>query len=155
MVSSALLTLPVTPKLVEASSKLGKQRIGVAGIQASRKPEDWTVQRFGPVQALSNGVTETWFVVERTYDYVSKLVTGRESTDQLSGPIRIAQVSGVVASNGGLLALLNLAAILSVSIGLMNLVPIPMLDGGHLLFYAIEALRGATLHLVENARKLA
>jgi regulator of sigma E protease len=143
--AGALLTLPVTPKLVEASSKLGKQRIGVAGIQASRKPEDWTVQRFGPVQALSNGVTETWFVVERTYDYVSKLVTGRESTDQLSGPIRIAQVSGVVASNGGLLALLNLAAILSVSIGLMNLVPIPMLDGGHLLFYAIEALRGRPL----------
>ncbi len=143
--AGTLLTLPVTPVLVETSSKLGKQRIGVVGIQASRKPEDWTVQHFGPLQALSNGVTETWFVVERTYDYVSKLLSGRESTDQLSGPIRIAQVSGMVASNGGLLALINLAAILSVSIGLMNLVPIPMLDGGHLLFYAIEALRGRPL----------
>lgn len=143
--SGALVTLPVTPVLVESSSKLGKQRIGVVGIQASRKPEDWTVQRFGPLEALGNGVAETWFVVERTYDYVAKLVTGRESTDQLSGPIRIAQVSGMVASNGGLLALINLAAILSVSIGLMNLVPIPMLDGGHLLFYAIEALRGRPL----------
>ena len=64
---------------------------------------------------------------------------------RVSGPIRIAQVSGVVASSGGLLALVNLAAILSVSIGLMNLFPVPMLDGGHLMFYLVEALRGRPL----------
>ncbi len=139
------LTLPVTPSLVETSTPLGKQRIGVIGVQASRKAEDWTTQRYGPLEALKTGLSETWYVVDRTYDYVAKLVTGRESTDQLSGPIRIAQVSGLVATSGGIMALINLAAILSVSIGLMNLLPVPMLDGGHLMFYGIEALRGRPL----------
>jgi regulator of sigma E protease len=139
------VTLPVTPALVEQSTPLGKQRIGVLGVQASRQASDWKTQHFSLSEAARSGVSETWYVVERTYDYISKLVRGRESVDQLSGPIRIAQVSGLVASNGGLLGLINLAAILSVSIGLMNLLPVPMLDGGHLLFYAIEALRGRPL----------
>lgn len=143
--AGSVLTIPVTPALVENTTPLGKQRIGVIGVQASRKAEDWTTQHFGPVEALQNGVAETWYVVVRTYDYIGKLISGRESTDQLSGPIRIAQVSGVVASSGGFLALVNLAAILSVSIGLMNLFPVPMLDGGHLMFYLVEALRGRPL----------
>ncbi|BCB19796.1 RIP metalloprotease RseP [Bosea sp. ANAM02] len=139
------VTLPVTPTLTEIKTQLGTQRIGVIGVRASPRPEDWKTQRFGLLDSAKAGLVETWFVVTRTYDYVAKLVTGRESTDQLSGPIRIAQVSGVVASNGGFLGLINLAAILSVSIGLMNLVPVPMLDGGHLLFYLYEALRGRPL----------
>jgi regulator of sigma E protease len=143
--AGAMLTVPVTPALVETESPVGKQKIGVIGVQASRKAEDWTVRHFGAIEALSNGVSETWYVVVRTYDYIGKLLSGRESTDQLSGPIRIAQVSGLVASDGGLLALINLAAILSVSIGLMNLFPVPMLDGGHLMFYLVEALRGRPL----------
>ncbi|HEV7335751.1 MAG TPA: RIP metalloprotease RseP [Bosea sp. (in: a-proteobacteria)] len=141
----ATMVLTVTPDLVETSSPLGKQRLGIIGVQASSKPSDWTTQHFGLVESLKLGVSETWFVVERTYDYLAKLIKGKESTDQLSGPIRIAQVSGMVASSGGLLALINLAAILSVSIGLMNLFPVPMLDGGHLMFYAIEAVRGRPL----------
>jgi len=143
--ASGTVTLPVTPALVEQNTPVGKQRIGVLGVQASRQPSDWKTQHFSLAEAAKSGVGETWYVVERTYDYISKLVRGRESVDQLSGPIRIAQVSGLVASNGGLLGLINLAAILSVSIGLMNLLPVPMLDGGHLLFYAIEALRGRPL----------
>ncbi|RDJ24188.1 RIP metalloprotease RseP [Bosea caraganae] len=143
--AGSALTIPVTPDLVETSSALGKQRIGVIGVQASRRPEDWSVQHFTFLESVKTGFTETWFVVDRTYDYLSKLLSGRESTDQLSGPIRIAQVSGMVASNGGVLGLINLAAILSVSIGLMNLLPVPMLDGGHLMFYALEALRGRPL----------
>ncbi|KUL96378.1 zinc metalloprotease [Bosea sp. WAO] len=141
----ATMVLTVTPDLVETSSPLGKQRLGIIGVQASSKPSDWTTQHFSLVESLKLGVSETWFVVERTYDYLAKLIKGKESTDQLSGPIRIAQVSGMVASSGGLLALINLAAILSVSIGLMNLFPVPMLDGGHLMFYAIEAARGRPL----------
>ena len=141
----ATMVLTVTPDLVETSSPLGKQRLGIIGVQASSKPSDWTTQHFGLVESLKLGVSEAWFVVERTYDYLAKLIKGKESTDQLSGPIRIAQVSGMVASSGGLLALINLAAILSVSIGLMNLFPVPMLDGGHLMFYAIEAVRGRPL----------
>ncbi len=143
--AGTMVTLPVTPDLNETSTALGKQRIGVIGVQASRRAEDWTTQHYSLGEAVKVGFSETWFVVDRTYDYLSKLISGRESTDQLSGPIRIAQVSGMVASNGGLLALINLAAILSVSIGLMNLLPVPMLDGGHLMFYAIEALRGRPL----------
>lgn len=143
--SGRALDLPVTPALSEQKTPVGTQRIGVIGVRASPKPEDWTTQRFGAIDSLRTGVTETWFVVTRTYDYIAKLVSGRESTDQLSGPIRIAQVSGLVASSGGLLGLINLAAILSVSIGLMNLLPVPMLDGGHLMFYLYEALRGRPL----------
>jgi len=73
------------------------------------------------------------------------LFTGRESTDQLSGPIRIAEISGQMAKIG-FAALLNLAAVLSISIGILNLVPIPLLDGGHLFYYAIEAVRGRALN---------
>lgn len=141
----ATMVLTVTPDLVETASALGKQRLGIIGVQASSKPSDWTTQHFTLLESLRLGVSETWFVVERTYDYIAKLIKGKESTDQLSGPIRIAQVSGMVASSGGLLALINLAAILSVSIGLMNLFPVPMLDGGHLMFYAVEAVRGRPL----------
>ena len=143
--ASGTVTLPVTPALVEQTTPVGKQRIGVLGIQASRQAGDWKTQHFGLLESAKVGVSETWYVVERTYDYIAKLVSGRESVDQLSGPIRIAQVSGLVATNSGLLGLINLAAILSVSIGLMNLFPVPMLDGGHLMFYAVEALRGRPL----------
>ena len=90
------------------------------------------------------GVEETWFVIDRTLSYLGGVIVGREAADQLGGPIRIAQVSGQVATVG-FVALMNLSAILSVSIGLLNLFPVPLLDGGHLLFYAIEAIRGKPL----------
>ncbi|MDJ1156775.1 RIP metalloprotease RseP [Chelatococcus sp. SYSU_G07232] len=139
------VSLTATPDLRELATPFGKQRIGVLGLQASRDKADWKLERYGPIESLQIGVVETWYIVERTYDYTAKLITGRESTDQLSGPIRIAQVSGQVASLGGIAALLNLAAVLSVSIGLINLVPIPLLDGGHLLYYLLEAVRGRPL----------
>jgi regulator of sigma E protease len=90
------------------------------------------------------GTKETYFVISRTLSYLYDVITGREKADQLGGPIRIAQISGQVAT-AGFFALLNLGAILSVSIGLINLFPVPMLDGGHLLFYGIEAIRGRPL----------
>ena len=90
------------------------------------------------------GVQETWFVVDKTLNYIGKVIIGRESANQLGGPIRIAQMSGQVASVS-LVALIHMAAVLSVSIGLLNLFPIPLLDGGHLMFYAIEATRGRPL----------
>jgi regulator of sigma E protease len=83
--------------------------------------------------------------------YIQRVVIGSESTDQLAGPLRIAQVSGQAASVS-LAALFQLAAVLSISIGLVNLFPIPMLDGGHLLYYAIEAVRGKPL--AQNAQEL-
>jgi regulator of sigma E protease len=138
-------TIQATPDLKEQTTPFGKQRIGLLGLQGSRNPDDVSRVFYSPWGALKAGTFETWYVVERTVDYVGKLVTGRESADQLSGPIRIAQVSGQVASLGGLGGLITLVAVLSVSIGLINLFPIPLLDGGHLLFYAVEAVRGRPL----------
>jgi regulator of sigma E protease len=99
--NGSTVVVSVTPDLVETSSPLGKQRLGIIGVQASAKPEDWSTQHFSLGESVRLGMSETWFVVERTYDYIAKLIKGKESTDQLSGPIRIAQVSGIVASSGG------------------------------------------------------
>jgi len=138
------MTVSATPELKVINSSFGKQRLGILGIQGSRNPEDLRTESMTLGASVRTALDETWFIVERTGAYVSGLFAGTESTDQLSGPIRIAQVSGVVAT-AGIVALLNLAAILSVSIGLINLVPIPLLDGGHLMFYAVEAVRGRPL----------
>jgi len=138
------MTVSATPELKVINSSFGKQRLGILGIQGSRNPEDFRTESMTLGASLRTALDETWFIVERTGSYVSGLFAGTESTDQLSGPIRIAQVSGQVAT-AGIVALLNLAAILSVSIGLINLVPIPLLDGGHLMFYAVEAVRGRPL----------
>ncbi len=104
-----------------------------------------------PATAVWLGVKETWFVVDRTMAYIGGIFVGREAADQLGGPIRIAQISGQVATIG-IAALLHLTAVLSISIGLLNLFPVPLLDGGHLLFYAIEAIRGRPLS--ERAQEL-
>ncbi len=102
---------------------------------------NFRVETLNPIQAVGEGALQSWHVVTGTYDYISNMIAGRMKADQLGGPIRIAQASGEMASVG-IAALLQLAAVLSVSIGLLNLMPVPVLDGGHLLFYAIEAVRG-------------
>lgn len=141
----ALLTLPVVPTLREVKDNFGNvHRMGVLGITRSMAPGDVKTESVGPFAAVGMGAAETWFIVERTLGYIGGIVVGRESADQLGGPIRIAQVSGQVATVG-FVALLHLAAVLSVSIGLLNLFPVPLLDGGHLMFYAIEAVRGRPL----------
>jgi regulator of sigma E protease len=118
-----------------------------------------TIERFGPLEALSVGAANTWGIIAQTGAYIGGVFSGRESGDQIAGPLGIINVSGQVATSalsagGGddagigdklgflALALLNLAAVLSVAVGFVNLLPIPILDGGHLLFYGIEALRG-------------
>ncbi len=139
------VTLKATPELKELKDSFGNvHRIGVLGISRSMAPGDIKTEKAGPLQAVVMGAQETWFVVERTLTYIGGVFTGRESADQLGGPIRIAQVSGQVAT-AGFTALIHLTAVLSVSIGLLNLFPIPLLDGGHLLFYGIEAVRGRPL----------
>jgi regulator of sigma E protease len=149
---NAETTLKATPELREIKDNFGNvHRIGVLGITRSTTASEVSTQRYGPLEALALGVSETWFVIERTMSYIGGLIVGRESADQLGGPLRIAQVSGQVASVG-FVALLHLTAVLSISIGLLNLFPVPMLDGGHLLFYAIEAIRGRPLS--ERAQEL-
>jgi regulator of sigma E protease len=133
------LTLYATPKPHPNNPKLG-----VLGIENPSKPEDTFRKRYGLFESIGQGVSETWFVVERTMAYIGGIIVGKESIDQLGGPIRIGQVAGEVAAQS-FYDLLRLTAVLSVSIGLLNLFPVPLLDGGHLLFYAIEAVRGRPL----------
>lgn len=139
------LQLQGTPQLREVKDSFGNvHRLGVLGITRSTNPGDVVTERVDPATALWLGVKETWFVVERTMAYIGGVFTGREAADQVGGPIRIAQISGQVATIG-VAALVHLAAVLSISIGLLNLFPVPLLDGGHLLFYAVEAVRGRPL----------
>jgi len=139
------LALTAVPQLKEIKDSFGNShRIGVLGITRAMAEDDQRLEKAAPLTALKMGVEETWFVIERTMTYLGGVIAGRESADQLGGPIRIAQVSGQVATLG-ITPLLHLTAVLSVSIGLLNLFPIPLLDGGHLLFYAVEALRGKPL----------
>lgn len=149
---SKTLTLTATPELREVKDSFGNvHRIGVLGVSRATTAGDATTQPVNPPTAIWLGVKETWFVIDRTFSYIGGVFTGREAADQVGGPIRIAQISGQVATIG-LTALIHLAAVLSISIGLLNLFPVPLLDGGHLLFYAIEAVRGKPLS--ERAQEL-
>jgi regulator of sigma E protease len=139
------VVLNATPVIHQEKDIFGNvQRIGLLGIRRSPAPGDVKYQPVAPPQAVWMGVQETWFVVDKTLTYIGRVIIGREAANQLGGPIRIAQMSGQVASIS-FVALVHLAAVLSVSIGLLNLFPIPLLDGGHLLFYSIEAMRGRPL----------
>lgn len=141
----ASLTLQATPELKEIRDNFGNvHKLGVLGITRSNAPGDVLTERVDPATAVWLGAKETWFVIDRTLAYVGGVFVGREAADQVGGPLRIAQISGQVATIG-LAALIHLTAVLSVSIGLLNLFPVPLLDGGHLLFYAVEAIRGRPL----------
>ncbi len=130
------------------SNKMGSLGLGTLGAR-----EDVFVKHYTPVEAMVGGVQKTGETLSTTLQYLGRMVRGLESGDQLGGPLRIGAFSGKIAqagaegaSNfgsqvaGGLVALLGLAAALSVGIGFMNLLPVPVLDGGHLLFYVYEAL---------------
>ncbi|HEX5231632.1 MAG TPA: RIP metalloprotease RseP [Bradyrhizobium sp.] len=142
---NSTVQLQGTPELREVKDPFGNaHKLGVLGITRSMLPGDVTTERVDPATAVWLGVKETWFVIDRTLAYIGGVFTGREAADQVGGPLRIAQISGQVATIG-LAALVHLAAVLSISIGLLNLFPVPLLDGGHLLFYAVEAVRGRPL----------
>ncbi|MCW2282856.1 regulator of sigma E protease [Rhodoblastus acidophilus] len=145
------MELTATPERREIKTAFGPERIGLLGISSSGAPDSWTKKYFSLPGAMQEAGKETWYVISRTGAYLGGLVVGRESPQQLSGPLRIAEVSGEVAKSG-FWALFNLAAILSISVGLLNLLPVPLLDGGHLLYFAAEALRGRALP--ERAQEL-
>jgi regulator of sigma E protease len=151
---SSTLTLTATPVMHALDNGLGaKQQVGVLGIVASHQAGDLRYRRYGPLQAVGAGAARTWDMVSSTVFILDRLLQGKLPADQLSGPLGIAQMSGAVVHAGaagepnlvmkllgGFTSLMTLAAVLSVSIGFMNLLPVPVLDGGHLLFYAYEAL---------------
>ncbi|MCB1507730.1 MAG: RIP metalloprotease RseP [Hyphomicrobiaceae bacterium] len=139
------LALTITPLREEVRDSFGNvQRVGLIGVVHRPREGDVVVRDYTLPQAVYRAVDQTWFVAKSTLSYLGKVIVGRESADQLSGPIRVAKVSGDVATLG-IGALLQLAALISVSIGLINLFPVPLLDGGHLVYYAIEAIRGRPL----------
>jgi len=147
------VVLATVPERVMEKSFLGPPAPkGILGIRRNAvAPDEVAVTPVGPIAAIGLGIHETWDVIEKTFSYLGKIISGREAADQLSGPVGIAQISGKMATLG-FAPVLHLAALLSVSIGLLNLFPIPLLDGGHLLFYGIEAVRGRPLS--ERAQEL-
>lgn len=133
------LTLNIVARAdVEDRGFYGKATVGRIGVMASRDATNFTEVTFG--QAVKLGVNQVWFIVDTTFRYIGKLFTGRDSVEQIGGLTSIAKATGDAAS-AGIFPFISMIGFLSVSIGLINLFPIPMLDGGHLVFYAIEAIR--------------
>jgi len=130
--------------LILASREQGTAKIGYlgAGVATPDWPDEMLHQvRFNPLEALPEAVKRTWAMSALTLDSLKKMLFGQLSVKNLSGPITIAKVAGASAQSG-LGDFLNFIAYLSISLGVLNLLPIPMLDGGHLLFYLIEWVRG-------------
>ena len=100
--------------------------------------------KLGPAKALFYAVNEVYYVSTSSLKYIGSMIVGNGDTSQLGGPIRIAKISGQVAEFG-ILPFISLMAYISISLGLINLFPIPMLDGGHLMFYGIEKVLGRPL----------
>jgi regulator of sigma E protease len=134
------ITVTATPELSEQADALGNQiKIGVIGVINNEALGQPRLVEYGPVEAVGAGIEETAGAIVRTGQFLQRLVAGREDRCQLGGPVKIADMAGRAASLG-FEWLVQLAALLSVGIGILNLLPIPPLDGGHLLFYAIEAV---------------
>lgn len=139
------IRLAVTPRRQNVEDGLGGEIAnGVLGIRQVRQGSEVKQVPVGALEAVGNGFKETWFIMSHTVHYIGELLVGKQSVTQLRGPVGIADVSGKIAAVG-VLQFIQLIAILSVSIGMFNLLPVPMLDGGHLLYYAIEAIRGRPL----------
>jgi len=131
------VTLTATPQIVEDEDILGnKSKVGRLGMLPS---SDFVMRHEDPLTAVWQATRETWNITASSLSTIGQMIIGRRSADDLSGPIGIGQVIGKV-SDQGIIPLIHLIALLSISLGLINLFPIPVLDGGHLLFYAIEAV---------------
>ncbi len=136
------LAMMVTPKTVLSRDRFGNEfRHGVLGVASGQLQ----VVREGPMSALRWAVVETWDVCRMMWDTIGQVVTGRRDVAELGGPVKIAQFSGQSASLG-LPALISFVALISINLGFINLLPIPMLDGGHLFLYALEAVRRRPLN---------
>ncbi|NML73761.1 RIP metalloprotease RseP [Rhizobium sp. S-51] len=134
--------LDMVPRRVVTTDRFGNEmEVGQIGIVTNQQSGNFRIVELTPLQAVGEGARQTWHIVTGTFDYLSNMVAGRMNADQLGGPVRVVQASGQMATLG-VVALLNLAAVLSVSLGLLNLMPVPVLDGGHLVLYALEAVRG-------------
>jgi regulator of sigma E protease len=134
------LAVTVAPSMVQTGdSALRTPRLGIV-VDAAQSD----LRHYGPLDAIVRSVAKTWSVTTGTLLSIGQMIVGRRDSGEIGGPLRIMQLTGEVATINPL-ALLPMMAFLSIGLGLINLFPIPLLDGGHLLFYAIEAVRGRPL----------
>ena len=139
------LILKVKPNIVPGEDNLGnKLNKRIVGIKLGAYNNEINHVKLGPAQAIYNAAHEVYFVGISSLKYIGAMIFGKADTSQLGGPIRIAKISGQVAEFG-VLAFISMMAYISISLGLVNLFPIPMLDGGHLMFYAFEKVLGRPL----------
>lgn len=157
--------LIATPRLKEVNDKIaGRQKVGLLGLEGRPRPEDITRTRYNPIEAIPHAISRTGEIIGTTAFYLGRIFTGQAPADQIGGVVGIVHASGAVTQaaaestpDGPLRAmqitlnLLSLSAVLSVSVGLLNLLPIPTLDGGHLLFCAYEAVARKPLSLKVQA----
>ena len=137
--------LKVKPNIVPGEDNLGnKLNKRIVGIKLGAFNNEINHVKLGPAQALYHATHEVYFVGISSLKYIGAMIFGKADTSQLGGPIRIAKISGQVAEFG-VLAFISMMAYISISLGLVNLFPIPMLDGGHLMFYAFEKVLGRPL----------
>jgi len=139
------LTFRVKPNIVEGEDNLGnKISKRMVGIKLGAYNNEVNHVKLGPAKALFYAINEVYYVSTSSLKYIGSMITGNGDASQLGGPIRIAKISGQVAEFG-ILPFISLMAYISISLGLINLFPIPMLDGGHLMFYGIEKVLGRPL----------
>ncbi|MEM8771747.1 MAG: RIP metalloprotease [Pseudomonadota bacterium] len=155
-------SLTVTPRRVEGADRYGNPiERWLLGLGPDQNAV--TFQKFGFFEALGEGVHELWRVLSITVRFMGKIITGQEDPRQLGGPLKMAQYAGQSVMSGfdesvyasepsfwtmlkvSLIDFISLAAVVSVSIGFLNLLPVPVLDGGHLMYYAYEAIAGQPL----------
>jgi len=135
----------VTPNYVDGKDALGnsvKKRI--IGIKLSPLDNQFNKEPLNPSKAIYYSLKEVWFVTSTSLNYLGKMIVGSADTSQLGGPIKIAKITGQVSKHG-IMPFLGVMAYISISLGLINLFPIPMLDGGHLMFYSFEKILGRAL----------
>ena len=138
-------TIRLVPEAAQTTDRFGNpHRVGRIGVSKDVQQSDVQLYRPGPVEAVGMTFEEIRFIMDRTVAFLGDFFVGRGDIEQLGGPVKVAKVSGEVATLG-IVALINLMALLSLNIGVFNLLPIPMLDGGHLVYYGIEAVRGRPL----------
>ena len=139
------IILKVKPNFVDSVDELGnKLKKRMVGIKLSPYNNQITHKKLGPAQALLQSFNEVYFVTTSSLKYLGSMFTGAGDSSQLGGPIRIAKISGQVAEFG-IVPFISMMAYISISLGLINLFPIPLLDGGHLMFYAFEKVLGRPL----------
>ncbi len=139
------LTITAFPNFVDGKDPFGnKVKKKIIGIKIAPATKNFSREKLGPVKAIYYSFKEVWFVTKTTMKFIGSLFQGKGDTNQLGGPIKIAKISGQVLEFG-LIAFLSTIAYISISLGLINLFPIPLLDGGHLMFYLFEKILGRPL----------